>query len=80
MGAHARAKALSDPGKKSFMARNSFNRIQSAPMRRRPLNPLIPLAIVLILVVGALYFLSSTAKLQPLHPIEVDVARDAPAK
>ena len=60
------------------MARNSFNRIQSAPMRRRPMNPLVPLVVVLVILVGALFLLSNSAKLQPVHPIEVDVA-SAPA-
>jgi len=60
------------------MARNSFNTIQSAPMRRRPMNPLVPLGIVLLLLVGALFFLSHSAKQQPTHLIETDVA-SAPA-
>ncbi|MEO7787517.1 MAG: hypothetical protein ABIR77_06820 [Sphingomicrobium sp.] len=62
------------------MARNSLNQIQSAPMRRRPMNPLVPLGIVLLLLVGGLFFLSSSAKVQPVQPIEVDVARAADAK
>ncbi|MEO6248369.1 MAG: hypothetical protein ABIO85_07280 [Sphingomicrobium sp.] len=61
------------------MARDSLNRIQSAPMRRRPMNPLVPLAVVLVLLVGALFFLSSSAKQQPTHLIETDVA-SAPAR
>ncbi len=56
------------------MARNSLNRIQSAPMRRRPMNPLVPLGVVLILLVGALFFLSRHASEQPMHPIETEVA------
>ena len=60
------------------MARNSFNSIQSAPMRRRPMNPLVPLAVVLVIIVGALFFLSHSVKVQPVQPIEVDVA-SAPA-
>ena len=61
------------------MARDSLNRIQSAPMRRRPINPLIPLVVVLVVIVGALFLLSHSAKLQPVQPIEVDVARDSAA-
>jgi hypothetical protein len=60
------------------MARDSLNRIQSAPMRRRPMNPLVPLGVVLILLVGALFFLSRHASEQPTHPIETEVA-SAPA-
>jgi len=61
------------------MARNSFTRIQSAPMRRRAMNPLVPLGIVLVIIVGGLFFLSHHAKPQPVQPIEVDVARDSAA-
>lgn len=78
MGAHGRAKALARPLEKKTMARNSFNQIQSAPMRRRPMNPLVPLGVVLIILVGLLFFLSHSATQVPLKPIEVDVAR-APA-
>ena len=60
------------------MARDSLNRIQSAPMRRRPMSPLVPLAVVLVLLVGALFFLSRHASEQPTHPIETEVA-SAPA-
>ncbi len=60
------------------MARDNLNRIQSAPMRRRPMNPLVPLCIVLVLLVGALFFLSRHAGEQPMHPIEIDAA-SAPA-
>ena len=55
----------------------SLNRIQSAPMRRRPMNSLVPLAVVLLLLVGGTVLLSRMAKEQPLRPIEVDVAHDA---
>ncbi len=60
------------------MARDSLNRIQSAPMRRRPMNPLVPLGVVLVLLVAALFFLSRYASEQPTHPIETEVA-SAPA-
>lgn len=57
------------------MARDSLNRIQSAPMRRRPMSPFVPLAVLLVIVVAALFFLSHHASPQPLRPIEVDVAK-----
>ena len=50
------------------------NRIQSAPMRRRPMSPVVPLVVILLILVGALFFLSSSASEQPLQPIEIDVA------
>lgn len=56
------------------MARNSFNQIQSAPMRRRPMNPFIVPAVLLALIVGALFLFASLAKPQPIRPIETDVA------
>ena len=62
------------------MARNSLNHIQSAPMRRRSMNPLVPLGVVLLLLIGALFFLAHSAKPLPIQPIEVDVARDAAAR
>ena len=61
------------------MARSSFNQIQSAPMRRRPMSPFVPLAIVIVVLVGLLFFLSQYAKLQPVQQVEVDVARDSAA-
>ena len=60
------------------MARDSLNRIQSAPMRRRPMNPIVPIGVVLVLLVAALFFLSRHASEQPTHPIETEVA-SAPA-
>lgn len=57
-----------------------LNRIQSAPMRRRPTSPIVPLVVVLLLIVGGLVFLSKHASEQPTHAIEVDVAHDAPAR
>ncbi len=60
------------------MARDTLNRIQSAPMRRRPMNPLVPLGVVLILLIGALFLLSRSASEQPTHMIETEVA-SAPA-
>jgi hypothetical protein len=60
------------------MARNTLNRIQSAPMRRRPMNPLVPLGVLLVILIGVLFFLSRHASEQPTHPIETDVA-SAPA-
>lgn len=62
------------------MARNSFNTIQSAPTHRRPMSPLVPLLLVLVLLIGGMVLLSRSAKDQPLKPIEVDVARDTPAR
>lgn len=59
------------------MAPPSLNRIQSAPMRRRPMNPLVPLAVVLVLLIGGMFLLSRMAKEQPVHAIKVDVAHDA---
>lgn len=56
------------------MARDSLNRIQSAPMRRRPMNPVVPIGVVLVLLVAALFFLSRQASEQPMHPIETEVA------
>ena len=60
------------------MARDSLNRIQSAPMRRRPMNPIVPIGVVLVLLVAALFFLSRYASEKPTHPIETEVA-SAPA-
>jgi len=54
------------------------NRIQSAPMRRRPMSPIVPLVVIVVVLVGALFFLSSRARELPTQPIEVDVA-NAPA-
>ncbi|WP_395001020.1 hypothetical protein [Sphingomonas sp.] len=62
------------------MARDSLNRIQSAPMRRRPMSPLIPLLVVLVLIALGLFLLSRSATEQPVQPIEVDVAHDATAR
>jgi hypothetical protein len=62
------------------MARDSLNRIQSAPMRRRPMSPLIPLLVVLVLIALGLFLLSRSATEQPAQPIEVDVAHDAAAR
>ena len=56
------------------------NRIQSAPMRRRPMSPIVPLVIILVLVVGALFFFSHHAKVLPTAPVEVDVAATPAAK
>ena len=36
------------------MARSSFNQIQSAPMRRRPMSPFVPLAIVIVLFASSI--------------------------
>ena len=47
-------------------------------MRRRPMSPIVPLAVLLLVLVGALFFLSSRAKEQPTQMIVVDVA-NAPA-
>ncbi|MEO5641171.1 MAG: hypothetical protein ABIQ98_05335 [Sphingomicrobium sp.] len=57
------------------MARDSLNRIQSAPMRRRPMSPLVPLAVLLVILAGLLFFLSRHARPQPLRPIEIDVTK-----
>ena len=62
------------------MARSSLNQIQSAPIRRRPMNPLVPLGIVLVLLVGMMFFLSHNAKMGPVQPVEVDVARESAAR
>ncbi len=60
------------------MAR-SPTRIQSAPMRRRPMSPLVPLLVVLVLLIGGLVLLSRSAGEQPMKVVEVDVAHDQPA-
>ncbi len=54
-------------------------RIQSAPMRRRPMSPLVPLLIVLLLLVGGVFLLSRSVSEQPTKVVEVDVAPDAAA-
>ena len=54
-------------------------RIQSAPMRRRPMSPLVPLVIVLLLLVGGVFLLSRSVSEQPTKAVEVDVAPDAAA-
>ena len=61
------------------MAR-SPNLIQSAPMRRRPISPLVPLLVLLVVIAGVLFFLSRHASEQPTKIIEVDVAHDAGAR
>ena len=55
-------------------------RIQSAPMRRRPMSPLVPLVVVLLLIVGGVVLLSRSVSEQPTKVIEVDVAPDAAAR
>ena len=54
-------------------------RIQSAPMRRRPMSPIVALLIVLLLIVGGVFLLSRSVREQPTKLIEVDVAHDAAA-
>lgn len=44
------------------------------------MSPLVPLLLVLVLLIGGMVLLSRSAKDQPLKPIEVDVARDTPAR
>lgn len=78
IGAQGRAKAPEPRNNEVVMAR-SPNRIQSAPMRRRPTSPIVPLIIILALIVGGLVFLSRHASMQPTQTIEVDVAHDAAA-
>ena len=56
------------------------NRIQSAPTRRRPMSPLVPLIVIVGLLVGGLFLLAGVAKEQPMRVIEVDVAHDAATK
>ena len=40
---------------------------------------IIPLIIVLVVIIGALFFLSTLPKQQPTHTIEVAVPQGAPA-
>ena len=59
------------------------SRIQSAPMRRRPMSPLLrllPLLVLLALIVAAVVFLSRSAHERPTRTIEVDVANAAAAR
>ncbi|WP_309612223.1 hypothetical protein [Sphingomonas sp.] len=48
-------------------------------MRRRPMSPLVPLLIVLLLLVGGVFLLSRSVSEQPTKVVEVDVAPDAAA-
>jgi len=46
-------------------------------MRRRPMSPLVPLVVVLLLIVGAVVLLSRSVSEQPTKVIEVNVAPNA---
>ena len=49
-------------------------------MRRRPMSPLVPLVVVLLLIVGGVVLLSRSVSEQPTKVIEVDVAPNAAAR
>ncbi|QIK77947.1 hypothetical protein G7077_02480 [Sphingomonas piscis] len=51
-----------------------------ATPRRRPMSPIVPLIIVLLLVLAGLYFLSTQAKEVEPKTIEVEVSQGANAR
>lgn len=48
--------------------------------RRRPMSPIVPLIIVLLLILAGLYFLSTQAEEVPVKTIEVEVTPTANAQ
>jgi len=69
--------AVPDVGQKPTRMRSS--RIAPAPTRRksRAPGPLVLLILLLVIVAGAIYFLSSQAREVPTRPVEVDVTNAA---
>jgi hypothetical protein len=43
--------------------------------KSRPMSRLVTLIVIAVIIVGALYFLSTLPKQQPTHTIEVPVAQ-----